>query len=109
VIFNKEAVMALPADVTKATGLSAALHALEISAEHTIGIGDAENDQAFLRSSGLSVAVDNALDEVKAGVDVVTRGARGEGVREVIDRLLSGDLDAITPDPSKHLPVTARA
>jgi hydroxymethylpyrimidine pyrophosphatase-like HAD family hydrolase len=108
VIFNKDAVMALPSDVTKATGLSAALGALNVLPEETIAVGDAENDQAFLRFSGLSVAVDNALDSVKELADIVTTGARGAGVRELIDRLLSGELDAIVPDASKHLPLPAR-
>lgn len=108
VIFNKEAVMALPSDVTKATGLASALRLLNVLPEETIGVGDAENDHAFLRFSGLSAAVDNALDGVKELVDIVTRGARGAGVRELIDQLLSGELDAVVPDAKKHLPLTAR-
>jgi hydroxymethylpyrimidine pyrophosphatase-like HAD family hydrolase len=94
--------------VTKGTGLRAALQALNVPAEETVGVGDAENDHALLQLSGISVAVDNALDEVKDFVDVVTRGARGAGVRELIDRLLSGELDPIEPDASKHLPTTSR-
>src|SRR5215217_8659674 len=65
VIFNKGSVMALPADVTKAKGLAPALAALGLSAEATVGVGDAENDQAFLRACGLAVAVANALPSVK--------------------------------------------
>jgi hydroxymethylpyrimidine pyrophosphatase-like HAD family hydrolase len=109
VIFNKDAVMALPSEVTKATGLAAALRALQIRPEETIGVGDAENDHAFLRFSGLSVAVDNALDEVKQLVDVVTRASHGAGVRELIDRLLSGELEAIEPDARKHQPMTTHS
>jgi hydroxymethylpyrimidine pyrophosphatase-like HAD family hydrolase len=93
VIFNKGSVMALPADVTKATGLQAALEELGIACQHVVGIGDAENDQAFLRMCGLSVAVANALPSVKAGVHMVMPGERGTGVVELIDRLLAGDLD----------------
>ena len=43
--------MALPAEVTKATGLSAALDVLGIPSVETIGVGDAENDQAFLNQT----------------------------------------------------------
>lgn len=92
VIFNKGAVMALPADVTKATGLLAALAALEIGPEHVVGIGDAENDQAFLRACGMAVAVANALPSVKEIAHLVTEGERGAGVVEVIERLQS-DLE----------------
>ena len=92
-IFNKGAVMALPADVTKATGLAPALAALGIDAADTVGIGDAENDHAFLRMCGLAVAVDNALPAVKAIAHVVTVGAHGAGVSELIARLLAGELE----------------
>jgi hydroxymethylpyrimidine pyrophosphatase-like HAD family hydrolase len=95
VIFNKGAVMALPADVTKATGLGPALEALALSADDTVGVGDAENDQAFLRLCGLAVAVDNALPSVKEIADIVTAGARGAGVTELIDRLLAGELETM--------------
>lgn len=93
VIFNKGSVMALPADITKATGLVPALQTLQVACERTIGVGDAENDQAFLRACGVSVAVANALPSIKEMVDLVTAGARGFGVTELIDQLLSGDLD----------------
>ena len=95
VIFNKGCVMALPADVTKATGLAPALKALGITSQQTVGVGDAENDQAFLRSCGLAVAVQNALPSVKERAHVVTVGARGAGVIELIERLLAGELDAL--------------
>jgi len=94
IIFNKGAVMALPADVTKATGLMAALDEIGLAANQVVGVGDAENDQAFLRMCGLSVAVANALPSVKAAADVITKGARGAGVIELIERLLSGSADA---------------
>jgi hydroxymethylpyrimidine pyrophosphatase-like HAD family hydrolase len=93
VIFNKGAVMALPADITKATGLTPALAALNLAPEQVVGVGDAENDQAFLRMCGLAVAVNNALPAVKEIAHVVTAGARGAGVSELIDRLLAGEFD----------------
>jgi hydroxymethylpyrimidine pyrophosphatase-like HAD family hydrolase len=93
VIFNKGSVMALPADVTKATGLVPALAALGISPDRTVGVGDAENDQAFLRTCGLAVAVANALPSVKEMAHVVTAGARGAGVIELVNQLLDGSLD----------------
>ena len=99
VIFNKGSVMALPSDVTKATGLAPALAALQVPLERTVGVGDAENDQAFLRMCGLAVAVDNALPAVKAIADVVTTEARGAGVRELIAGLLAGTFDTVV---SRH-------
>jgi hydroxymethylpyrimidine pyrophosphatase-like HAD family hydrolase len=92
VIFNKGSVMALPSGVNKATGLQPALDELGIPAERVVGVGDAENDHAFLKMCGRSVAVANALPAVKDTADLVTSGARGAGVTELIDRLLADDL-----------------
>jgi len=93
VILNKGSVMVLPASVNKATGLSAALEELGLSPEVVVGIGDAENDEAFLAMCGLGVAVANALDSLKARADQVTRGENGEGVREVIQSLISEEAN----------------
>jgi HAD superfamily hydrolase (TIGR01484 family) len=106
VIFNKGSVMALPADVTKATGLVRALAVVGVTAERTVGIGDAENDQAFLRSCGLAVAVANALPTVKELAHLVCTGARGVGVVEVIDALLRGDLEQMPRTASSGSPAT---
>lgn len=48
VVFNKGAVMVLPPGVNKRTGLVAALERLGLSAHECVGVGDAENDHAFL-------------------------------------------------------------
>ena len=92
VIFNKGAVMCLPAGVTKATGLVPALDELGLTLDQTVAIGDAENDHAMLQQCGLAVAVDNALDGVKADADWVTAGQRGAGAIELIDRWLNARL-----------------
>jgi len=93
VILNKGSVMVLPASVDKATGLRAALDELAIPPQSVVGVGDAENDQAFLATCGCGVAVANALDTLKAGATHVTRGQAGAGVREIIDSMIAGDLD----------------
>src|SRR5439155_10184033 len=61
VIFNKGSVMVLPSGVNKATGLHAALAELHLSPHNVVGVGDAENDHAFLSACECSVAVANAL------------------------------------------------
>jgi HAD superfamily hydrolase (TIGR01484 family) len=103
IIFNKGAVMILPTGINKATGLRAALTRLGLSHHNTVGIGDAENDEAFLRLCAASVAVDNALDVVKRQVDLVTCGARGAGVSELIERLIADDLRTLPPRPDRGL------
>lgn len=92
IIFNKDAVMVLPSGVNKKTGLCAALDELGLSPHNVAGIGDAENDHAFLESCECPIAVANAIPALKAQAALVTAGARGEGVCEVIARLIENDL-----------------
>jgi hydroxymethylpyrimidine pyrophosphatase-like HAD family hydrolase len=92
VIFNKDAVMVLPAGVTKATGLQAALEELGLSSHNVVGVGDAENDHAFLRTCECAVAVANALPALKQMADFTTRGDHGAGVVELIDEVIIDDL-----------------
>jgi hydroxymethylpyrimidine pyrophosphatase-like HAD family hydrolase len=102
VTFNKGAVMVLPAGVTKATGLAAALRDLGLSPHNTVGVGDAENDHAFLHLCECAVAVANALPMVQAGADVVTQHPGGAGVMELVERLLASDLDELEPRLTRH-------
>ena len=95
VIFNKGAVMLLPSGVNKQTGLAAALEQLGLSLRNTVSIGDAENDHAMLTASECGVAVANALPALKGHADLVTLGARGHGVEELIGRLLEDDLRSV--------------
>ena len=85
VIFNKGAVMVLPSGVNKASGLDAALAELGLSPHNAVGVGDAENDHAFLARCECAVAVANALAALKERADLVTAGEHGAGVAELID------------------------
>jgi hydroxymethylpyrimidine pyrophosphatase-like HAD family hydrolase len=107
VIFNKASVMVLPSGVNKATGLAAALKEMNLSPGEVVGIGDAENDHAFLEMCAVGVAVDNALPMLKERADLVTKGARGAGVIELIDMILATDLSNIVPRPREPHPAVA--
>jgi len=102
VIFNKGAVMVLPAGVNKATGLACALEELGLSAHNAVAIGDAENDHALLRSCEFSAAVANALPKLKEAADLVTSADHGAGVAELIDAILKDDLASYEPRLRRH-------
>jgi hydroxymethylpyrimidine pyrophosphatase-like HAD family hydrolase len=68
--------------------LLAALRQLDLEPSLVAGIGDAENDHAFLELCGYSVAVANALPAIREKVACVTKGDHGDGVAELIARLL---------------------
>jgi hypothetical protein len=102
IIFNKDAVMLLPAGVNKKSGLMAALKQLCISRHNVVSVGDAENDHAFLECSGCAVAVANAIPSIKEEADVVTEAARGDGVAELIEHLIGTDLNDLPSRSTKH-------
>jgi HAD superfamily hydrolase (TIGR01484 family) len=102
VIFNKGAVMILPSGTNKATGLDAALLELGLSAHNCVGVGDAENDHAFLRLCECGVAVANALPLVQERADWVTPARNGDGVVQLIDKLIDGDLADLEARLSRH-------
>ncbi|QQE63971.1 haloacid dehalogenase [Leptolyngbya sp. BL0902] len=88
VILNKRAIMILPQGVDKASGLAAALAALDLAHLPIVGIGDAENDRSLLQACTQGVAVANALPALKAIADYTTQHERGAGVQDVIQRLI---------------------
>lgn len=102
IIFNKGAVMCLPPGVNKASGLSAALATLQLSALNVLGVGDAENDHAMLQACGYRAAVANAIDTLKREADIVTHASHGAGVVELIERFLSDPPLAVTAAVRRH-------
>lgn len=97
VILNKDAVMVLPLGIDKAYGLSVALSELGLSPHNTVAVGDAENDCALLNLCECGVAVANALDMLKECANFVTKNARGAGVVELIEMLVTTDLCELKP------------
>jgi hydroxymethylpyrimidine pyrophosphatase-like HAD family hydrolase len=95
IVFNKQAVMVLPSGINKATGLAHVLRQLKISSHNVVGVGDAENDHAFLDSCAVAVAVDNALPAVKERCDLVMSKDHGAGVVQLIERMLADDLRSL--------------
>jgi hypothetical protein len=102
VIFNKGAVMVLPSGVNKASGLLAALDELKMSPHNCVGVGDAENDHAFLGVCECAVAVANALPMLKEKADWVTEAAHGAGVVEIVAGLIRDDLAELESRLTRH-------
>lgn len=103
--FNKEAMMILPKGVDKAYGLKACLGFLKIPLKAVVGVGDAENDEPFLKLCGIAAAPANSLPSVQAIAHYHLRAEHGAGVEELVDLILTGDSD----DPADSPPSTGRA
>lgn len=75
------------------------LATLQLSPSQCVYTGDDIPDLPLLRHVGFPVAVANAVDEVKAACDYVTRAAGGYGaVREICDLIVRGRA---TPAPAR--------
>ncbi len=107
VIFNQGAVMVLPANVNKATGLLAALERMNLSPHNVAGIGDAENDHAFLSICGCAVAVGNALPSLKERVDLIVE-RHGRGVVELSKFMIESDIRSPQFTPPRKKPVLGK-
>ncbi len=102
VVFNKGAVMVLPSGINKGSGLRRALRELGLSAHNCVGVGDAENDHAFMSITECSAAVANALPTLKDRADIVTTHEATAGVIELIEQLLADDLRRYQGRLSRH-------
>ncbi|GAB3217442.1 HAD-IIB family hydrolase [Mycolicibacterium hippocampi] len=91
IIRNRDAVMVLPAEVTKGSGLRRLLSRMNRSPHNVIAVGDAENDVSMLLVAELGVAVANAIPSVVAHADEVLQLSDGAGVAGLLTGpLLSG-------------------
>jgi hydroxymethylpyrimidine pyrophosphatase-like HAD family hydrolase len=96
VVRNRESAMVLPPGISKRTGIEAALRALGESRSSTVAVGDGENDIALFAVAGVSVAVANAVDVLKARADVVLTEPNGKGIQALAAAIVAGDLGVLT-------------
>jgi hydroxymethylpyrimidine pyrophosphatase-like HAD family hydrolase len=102
VIFNKGAVMVLPASVNKATGLAAALELLGLSSHNVAAIGDAENDHALLHMAEFGVATANAIQTLREAADYASPLSHSDAVIELMDAIVEDDLRALMAGRSRR-------
>lgn len=79
-ILNKE--------VDKGKGLQALGRHLGIRADEMMTLGDQENDLAMIRYAGLGVAMGNAIDDVKAAAQFITRTNTEDGVAYAVEKFV---------------------
>jgi hydroxymethylpyrimidine pyrophosphatase-like HAD family hydrolase len=103
VVFNRAAVMVLPAGINKGTGMDYALRKLGLSRHEVVGIGDSENDHSFLERSECPVTVANAVPSILQAARLVTKAPSGDGFAELIDELVANDLSRMQGLLPQHL------
>lgn len=77
-----------PKGCSKADGIDFVCEHFGIDKSHCVAMGDSANDIEMLRCAGISVAMGDATDEVKAISTFVTCDAKDGGVAEGIQKVL---------------------
>ena len=73
---------------SKATGVQRLLELLKYKREEVMAIGDHTNDIEVLQLAGLGIAVGNAVPELKAVANHITKAEREQGVKEAIQEFV---------------------
>ncbi len=76
-------------NVSKANALRKACEVLNISIEDIIAFGDEQNDIPMFKLAGYSVAMGNAIDEIKSLANEVTKSNDEDGIAVALERLLN--------------------
>jgi Cof subfamily protein (haloacid dehalogenase superfamily) len=76
------------AGMDKRNGLSKLLEHLGCGFENLMMIGDSENDLRAIQAAAIGIAMDNALDFIKAEADFVTLDRNNSGVAHAIRKFL---------------------
>lgn len=103
IVFNRTAVMVVPAGVSKASGMEFALRKLGLSRHEAVGVGDSENDHSFLQRCECALTVSNAVPAIRSIAARVATRANGEGLAELIDELIASDLSDLQGRLGKNL------
>jgi len=78
----------MPQGINKAASLERLLNLLEMAPEDMVACGDGFNDVEMIKYAGFGVAMGNAVDEVKAVADYVTRSNDDNGIVDVIEEFI---------------------
>ena len=94
-VYNRTALMLVPAGISKGTGVERVLRSLGLSFQDVLALGDAENDLALFDACGWGACPANAVPALRERAHWVFPGDNGAGVAAaitgpIIHGLLSG-------------------
>ncbi len=78
----------LPLTASKGMALRRLLKSLKITPEQVMAIGDSENDMDMLESVGVSIAMGNASERVKAAAKHTVASNDADGIAEALERFV---------------------
>ena len=87
---SKFAIHITDPEINKGTSLIKVAEGIGVKPNQILAVGDSENDIEFLSAAGVKVAVSNADTELKDIADYVTTNPHGDGVKEAVEKYISG-------------------
>lgn len=78
----------MPLGITKGSGLQALTELLHIPMANVMAFGDGENDIEMLQAAGIGIAMENAMEEVKAAADDITADNNNDGIAAALWKYL---------------------
>ena len=82
--------MIMHKEATKSNGILAIADEFNISKNEIIAFGDDVNDKEMFLNCGLSVAMDNAIDEIKRMADYICESNDNDGVAKYLENSILG-------------------
>jgi len=104
-IYNRAALMLLPAGVSKGSGVQQALRVLGLSPHDVLALGDAENDLPLFDACGFSGCPADSLPAVLERVDWVFPGVHGAGIAAAITERILPDRLTVRDSPRHRVSI----
>ena len=104
-IYNRAALMLLPAGVSKGSGVQQALRVLGLSPHDVLALGDAENDLPLFDACGFSGCPGDSLPAVRERVDWVFPGVHGDGIAAAITEQILPDRLVVQHSPRHRISI----
>ena len=104
-IYNRAALMLLPAGVSKGSGVQQALRVLGLSPHDVLAPGDAENDLPLFDACGFSGCPGDSLPAVRERVDWVFPGVHGDGIAAAITEQILPERLTVQDSPRHRISI----
>ena len=78
----------MPAGISKGSAIKVIAEKEGINLDEVIAFGDGENDISMLEVAGTAVAMENAMESVKAHADIIALNNLEDGVAIILEKLL---------------------
>jgi len=86
----------LPANTSKDNGVFKVSEMMNIKKSEILSFGDSYNDINLIKQSGIGIAMDNAVDDLKHAADYITLSNTEDGVAHVLDMLIKAKQNLIS-------------